>query len=323
MPTVFISCARPDMDAYASIAQRLQQAGHRLVAATPDLEAAPMGGSAWIMNQLDRVDAVVLVWSRSAAASAWVRQEVDLAIKAWAGDQLVLVRLDDTAMPAGLRDLQAIDLRGEPGAGPDALVAAVENRLAADGTPRTVSAPPVAGTAGTAVIGPFGGWGGAVIGGAIDTLAKAARRVAGSRGARVAGPGPAAAAGDIFVSYSRHDSRAVDRLVGQIEAAGYSVWIDRAAQTGSVRYAGPIVHAIKSSRLVALMCSRNSFQSDHVVREVYVAGDARKPFVAFQLDTTELPDELQYFLSGFPRIPVADAPPDKIRSEIARLTAAR
>ena len=67
------------------------------------------------------------------------------------------------------------------------------------------------------------------------------------------------------------------------------------------------------------MCSANSFQSDHVVREVYVAGNARKPFVAFQRDSAELPDELEYFLTGFPRIPAPIAEPAHIRSEISRL----
>jgi hypothetical protein len=92
--------------------------------------------------------------------------------------------------------------------------------------------------------------------------------------------------------------------------------------TGSHRYAAPIVRAIRMSKLVALMCSQNAFSSDHVIREVYVAGDCKKPFIAFQLDPTELPDELLYFVSGFPRVSVATIDPQQLRSEIARLFAA-
>jgi hypothetical protein len=40
------------------------------------------------------------------------------------------------------------------------------------------------------------------------------------------------------------------------------------------------------------MCSHNAFASDHVVREIYVAGDLKKPFIAFELDNSEIPDEL-------------------------------
>jgi hypothetical protein len=50
-----------------------------------------------------------------------------------------------------------------------------------------------------------------------------------------------------------------------------------------------------------------------------VAGDYKKPFIAFQLDQTEFPDELLYFVTGFPRVPVAAIEPERLRSDIARL----
>ena len=40
------------------------------------------------------------------------------------------------------------------------------------------------------------------------------------------------------------------------------------------------------------------------MREVYVAGDYKKPFIVFQLDQAEFPDEVLYFISGFPRVSV-------------------
>jgi TIR domain len=125
----------------------------------------------------------------------------------------------------------------------------------------------------------------------------------------------------VFVSYSRQDARTVEQLVKQIEELGYTVWIDRQL-TGSQRYAGPIVTAIRHSRLVALMCSQNAFASDHVIREVYLAGDYKKPFIVFQLDSTEFPDELRYFVSGFPCVPVATVDLQQLRSQIAKLIAA-
>jgi hypothetical protein len=79
------------------------------------------------------------------------------------------------------------------------------------------------------------------------------------------------------------------------------------------------VRAIRMSRLVALMCSQNAFASDHVICEVYVAGDYKKPFIVFQLDSTEFPDEIIYFVSGFPRVSVATIDPQQLRSQIAQL----
>jgi hypothetical protein len=132
-----------------------------------------------------------------------------------------------------------------------------------------------------------------------------------------------AAQHQVFVSYSYRDIAAVDEVVRSIEHAGFSVWLDRNASRDGQRYAAPIVKAIKSAKVVALMCSRNSFASDHVIREVYVAGDYRKPFLAFQLDRSEVPDELNYFLSGFPRVPVdGGVSADKVKAEITRFVLA-
>ena len=102
--------------------------------------------------------------------------------------------------------------------------------------------------------------------------------------------------------------------------AGYGVWIDRQAH-GSQRYAAPIVRAIKSSQLVALMCSQNAFASDHVTREVYVAGDCKKPFIVFQLDPAEFPDELRYFVSGFQHFPVDNIDWQQLRLLLEKLIA--
>lgn len=126
----------------------------------------------------------------------------------------------------------------------------------------------------------------------------------------------------VFVSYSHRDADEVKRVVKQIEDAGYRVWIDANIAGAAQRYGGQIVRAIRSSKVVALMGSRNSFGSDHVVREVYVAGDLKKAFVVVQLDDADIPDELLYFITGFPRVKANERAPDHIRKEIARFVAA-
>jgi hypothetical protein len=161
----------------------------------------------------------------------------------------------------------------------------------------------------------------AVLVAAFVVAALAARQLSRRRSATEQQPKNLDAALQVFVSYSRLDGKIVDRVVKEIEQAGYPVWIDRGSPHGAQRYAAPIVRAIKSSKLVALMCSQNAFQSDHVIRELYVAGDYKKPFIAFQLDQSEFPEEVQYFVSGFPRLPVGSLKSGLVRSEIARLVA--
>ena len=122
----------------------------------------------------------------------------------------------------------------------------------------------------------------------------------------------------VFISYSRLDTRTVEHLVKRIENAGHEVWIDREAG-GAQRYAASIVRAIKGAHIIALMSSRNAFASDHVMREVYVAGDYKKPFIVFQLDQAEFPDEVLYFISGFPRVSVGALDQEQLQTEISKL----
>jgi hypothetical protein len=123
----------------------------------------------------------------------------------------------------------------------------------------------------------------------------------------------------VFVSYSLKDALPVDALVNVIQGAGHGVWIDRTKEGGE-RYAGPIVTAIKQAKVIALMASQNAFGSDHVVREIYVAGKWRKPFVVFELDASSLPEWSDYFLSGFPQIPLRSfRDQGQLKAEIVRV----
>lgn len=118
---------------------------------------------------------------------------------------------------------------------------------------------------------------------------------------------------DVFISYAWADDAVVGPLADAIEAAGYRVWRDRSSAPEIGRFAAKIVRAIRSSRVVVVMGSERAFQSDHVVREVNVAGKRGKPFIVVRLDGSEEPAELEYFLAGFPRLPAGAPPPPSVR----------
>jgi hypothetical protein len=116
-----------------------------------------------------------------------------------------------------------------------------------------------------------------------------------------AAPGDAAPAGSLFVSYSHQDRRRVEPIVSTIESLGRRVWMDRENISGQSGWAGQIVRAIRDSRAVVLMASANSYASDQVVRELYLAMNHKKPIVPIELEMAEVPDELQYILAPFQR----------------------
>jgi len=113
---------------------------------------------------------------------------------------------------------------------------------------------------------------------------------------------PTAQAGDaamLFVSYSHKDRSRVEPIVSVIEEMGRRVWMDRSDITGQTGWAGQIVRAIRECRAVVLMASPNSYTSDQVVRELYLAMNHKKAIVPIEIEPAEMPDELQYILAPF------------------------
>lgn len=382
MSQVFFSYANSDREAAQSIIDAMQRTGLSVA----HFDSLSPGGSfeGQIRELIDTAQCVVVLWSKAAAKSKFVGAEISQAINAWASNRLLLVALDKTELPVGLRDLpivapqsdsQQFDMlqlveraksivqreRPEPEPSPPheselqplayhpkrrrwtsavavfaiiatisvAVIQGVGTKLRSSfqsvsddlGFPTFTSTPLDFSAVLLLVIG-------AAIGAAFVWLwpnwsnRRTERSGAESNSASsVVSLLASETDHQVFVSYSHRDGTTVEQLVKDIEQAGYKVWIDRQSPM-SRRYAAPIVRAIKSSRVVALMCSENSFASDHVIREVYVAGDYKKPFIAFQLDQSEFPDDVLYFVTGFPRIPLDGFDTQRLRSELSRFVAA-
>jgi hypothetical protein len=400
MTQVFVSYAHKDYNLALPVMEAIHRAGLMLRDAGALLPGEPFAEG--LQREIEAAQCVVVLWSEAAAQSRFVQLEIHQAIRAWSSDRLVLATLDDTPLPVGLRDLQAISIRDATDSDRKKLIERAQEILdrqailsppivelderARDARVRleqierresypapsarplrsrwivlfalftlfvaligaaflyTWSAPQVATDAARLrpppIASPLPGPVeksaplafililvvlGAVIGaGAVWVRTAWSRRRSNRPPSSVLSPQvpvESNSAAQVFVSYSRQDGPTVEQLVQQIEELGYAVWIDRQS-TGVQRYAGPIVRAIRRSRVVALMCSQNAFVSDHVIREVYFAGDCKKPFIIFQLDSTGFPDEILYFVSGFPRVPVATIDPQQLRSQIAQLVAA-
>lgn len=132
--------------------------------------------------------------------------------------------------------------------------------------------------------------------------AKRSAASAAAKPARVAAPAAAekidAETHAVFVSYSHQNAETVLPLVETVEAQGLSIWIDKEEMRAGQTWAGQIVRAIKSAEQFCLMCSEQSFASDHVRREVYLADKYGKAMVPVRLDAAEMPEDIEYFLAG-------------------------
>jgi tetratricopeptide (TPR) repeat protein len=110
---VFLSYARPDAAAAARIAKELGKAG-RSVWYDSELPAH-RAYSEVIENELESAKAVVVLWSKAAAESQWVRSEANRAREL---GKLVQGRLEDVRLPMPFDQIQCADLSSWRRGGP-------------------------------------------------------------------------------------------------------------------------------------------------------------------------------------------------------------
>ncbi|HEY1309558.1 MAG TPA: TIR domain-containing protein, partial [Pseudolabrys sp.] len=103
---------------------------------------------------------------------------------------------------------------------------------------------------------------------------------------------------DLFISHSSADAATATDLVADFERQGISCWIaPRDVPLGS-GYHSEIVNAIAQCRAMLLLFSVTANESDHVLREVELAAQGRKPIYPLRLDGVEPAGGLKYMLAN-------------------------
>jgi TolB-like protein/Flp pilus assembly protein TadD len=105
-PTVFFSYSRTDQAEALPIIKAIEAAGYRVW-----WDGMLEGGTEFLAQTeaaLENAKAVVVLWSRNAVGSHWVRDE---ATSGRERDRLIPLTLDGTMPPLGFRQLQVIDMR--------------------------------------------------------------------------------------------------------------------------------------------------------------------------------------------------------------------
>ena len=124
------------------------------------------------------------------------------------------------------------------------------------------------------------------------------------------------AAGDdqpqVFVSYARKDAERVGVITRLLEDAGASIWRDSERILGGQYFGEEIVHAIAHSRVLLVMCSPHSFESDNVFREVALTWDYHRRYLPVWLTApVEIPARLRYALVSQQWVEAHSGPPDE------------
>jgi hypothetical protein len=97
---------------------------------------------------------------------------------------------------------------------------------------------------------------------------------------------------DIFLSHSAQDKEFVRRLRTDLEIYGYKVWVDEVYLAIGQALSASIEDAIRDSRFLGLVYSRDSQSSPWVERERLFALAEGIPVIPIVLDRDEVPDEV-------------------------------
>jgi hypothetical protein len=102
---------------------------------------------------------------------------------------------------------------------------------------------------------------------------------------------------DVFLSHSAQNREVADAVCTALEKATIRCWVAPRDVRPGRSFPGEITRAIQQSKVMLLIFSSHSNNSEQVLREVQLATDSRLPIIRFRIEDVALTDDLRYFLS--------------------------
>ena len=103
---------------------------------------------------------------------------------------------------------------------------------------------------------------------------------------------------DVFISHSAHNREVADAICDALEKTGIRCWVAPRDVRPGRSFPGEITRAIQQSKVMVMVFSSHSNNSEQVLREVQLATDSRLIIIRFRIEDVALTDDLRYFLSS-------------------------
>lgn len=126
---------------------------------------------------------------------------------------------------------------------------------------------------------------------------------------------------DIFISYSRLDSKVADQICEALNRAGLTYFIDRKGIGGGMEFPSVLANAIVNSDIFLYLGSANSYKSKFTNAEITFAFNKkeRNRIVPYLIDGTSLPIELEFTFSAINWRVMANHPVAQLVEDLVRL----
>jgi hypothetical protein len=102
---------------------------------------------------------------------------------------------------------------------------------------------------------------------------------------------------DVFISHSAHDKKVAESICGALEQAEIRCWVAPRDVRPGRSFPGEITRAIQQSKVMLLIFSEQSNNSEQVLREIQLGVDCHVPIVRLRIEDIPLSDDLRYYLS--------------------------
>jgi hypothetical protein len=102
---------------------------------------------------------------------------------------------------------------------------------------------------------------------------------------------------DVFISHSAQNREVADSVCAALEKAAIRCWVAPRDVHPGRSFPGEITRAIQQSKVMLMIFSSHSNNSEQVLREIQLATDSHLPIIRFRIEDVALTDDLKYFLS--------------------------
>ena len=105
---------------------------------------------------------------------------------------------------------------------------------------------------------------------------------------------------DVFISYSRKDTKVADRVCEAFDKIGITYFIDRKGISGGHEFPVVIADAIMESQLVLFLGSKNSYESKYTISELTFAFNEKpkNTILPYIIDGSTMPPALRFVFSS-------------------------
>ena len=106
-------------------------------------------------------------------------------------------------------------------------------------------------------------------------------------------------ADEVYICYDERDLEMAKKVCDTLEDNGLDCWLKN-RDTGAKHMVDEIMNAIKKSKVMVLLYSQNSKDSNFVNNEVDIAFAEKRSILVFQIDDSKLDGSLEFFLRNKP-----------------------